>query len=95
MHPLYRHAQTFVGQPIYVHCNGRVHYGVLHSVTTEGLYLRQTNGNRTVSGEQENSVDVTPLHLAKQTDGDIEEIFWPLFFLPWLAIAALGPWAWW
>lgn len=95
MHPLYRHATTLVGQPIYVHCNGRVHHGVLHSVTSEGVYLRPMNRTGTASATHDDSLNVQQLPLTETENMDIENVFWPLFFLPWLAIGALGPWAWW
>jgi hypothetical protein len=30
-----------------------------------------------------------------QPKGDVKEAFFPFFFLPFLALAALGPWGWW
>ena len=93
MHPMYHHAVRLVGQPVYVHANGQIHHGVLHQVTDDGVYLRQVNGAGQVSGQKvSNDIQQVPLSTGDKVDA--ENVFWPLFFLPWLAIAALGPWWW-
>lgn len=95
MHPYYHRAAGMVGQPVYVHAYGQPHYGILHHVTYEGCYLKRVNNVGPVSFHQTGaSVALTPL---STKDGmDAQQVFWlfPLFFLPWLAIAALGPWYW-
>lgn len=92
MHPLYHRARGLVGQPVYVHANGRVHYGVLHHVTNDGIYLRKGNATGMASGVSEHELEALPF--ASQEGVDAEQAFWPFFFLPWLAIGALGPWWW-
>jgi len=93
MHPLYHRARGLVGQPVYVHAHGRVHYGILQHVTNDGIYLRKGNATGMASGAKEQSLETQLLEAPEGTD--VETAFWPFFFLPWLAIAALGPWWWW
>jgi hypothetical protein len=39
-HPLYRRAIRLVGTPVYAHhLDGRVFHGILHSVTSNGVYI--------------------------------------------------------
>ncbi|PWI58710.1 hypothetical protein [Sulfoacidibacillus thermotolerans] len=95
MHPFYHQAQSLVGQPIYVHAHGRVHHGVLHSINSQGIYLRPLNSARTVSMHDEQTTEIVPLPLSQQEEIQAEPIFWALFFIPWFAILALGPWWWW
>ncbi|MCY0874692.1 MAG: hypothetical protein OWT28_00170 [Firmicutes bacterium] len=92
MHPLYHHARSLVGQPVYVQAGGRTHYGILHHVTSDGIYLRKGNANGMASGVSEHSLETLPFSTADNTD--TEPAFWPFFFLPWLAIGALGAWWW-
>ncbi|MCY0869578.1 MAG: hypothetical protein OWT27_03190 [Firmicutes bacterium] len=100
MHPLYHHARRLVGQHVYVHAYGRVHHGVLHQVTPEGLYLQRVDGARTVSAPWEAGslaqvqAELAPLAAATGDDAQAEQVWFPFFFLPWLAVAALGPWWW-
>ncbi len=84
MHPLYHRARSLVGQPVVVHAHGRPHYGILHSVNDDGLYLSRVRQAGFTSTEEE-----------ANDAGSAELVFWPLFFLPWLAIGALYPWLWW
>ncbi|OPG15033.1 hypothetical protein [Ferroacidibacillus organovorans] len=101
MHPLYHQARSLYGQPVCVHAYGRAHYGVIHHVTADGIHLRQmnTNGARTVSirqNDQDNlpSADaVSAIHHGESES--LEQVFWPFFFLPFLAISALSPWWYW
>lgn len=94
MHPFYRQATSLVGRPVYVHANGRVHYGILHSVTTDGVYLRSLNRQTTVKADHADPLNLDPLLFTDTGNIELEEVFWPFFFLPWLAIGALGPWWW-
>ncbi|MCY0902084.1 MAG: hypothetical protein OWU32_07855 [Firmicutes bacterium] len=94
MHPLYHHARRLVGQPVYVHAYGRVHHGILHHVTNDGVYLRQSGGTRMATAEPADR-DVETLPLCSQDEVSADTVFWPFFFLPWLAIGALGAGWWW
>jgi|GEM_PF-2947636 len=97
MHPLYHRAKGMVGQPVIVHAYGRVHRGVLHSLTTDGIYVRSTAGAGMASHDTTGLSQLDTLQ-APATDResiDVEHVFWPLLFLPFFAIAALGPWWWW
>lgn len=87
MHPYYPVARRLVGQHVYVHAHGRIHHGILHHVTREGVYLQQM-GPRTVSGESSDAVSLAPSTDSDRVDA--ENVFFPFFFLPWLAIGALG-----
>ncbi len=96
MHPLYQRAQGLVGQPVHVHAYDRVHHGVLHSLTADGIYLRPMNGAGMASHDTTgmSTPDLIQTPLSGQSV-DAEQVFWPLLFLPFLAIWALGPWWWW
>lgn len=90
-----QHVMPYLNQPVTVHTHdGTIHHGILHSVQSNGIYLRQMRGNvGMVSGDGSSSPML--LNISPQADGDVTEAFFPFFFLPFLAIAALGPWGWW
>lgn len=92
MHPLHPVAMRHLGRPVVVHSTYGVHYGVLHHVDGNGIYLQQMPRGQVLSGE-ENPIAV-PLN-QQSGDSDIEKVFFPFFFLPWLALGAIGPWGYW
>ncbi len=90
-----QHVMPYIGQRVVVRTNdGAIHHGILHSCDGNGIYLRSIgNGVRMVNTDRaEQSVSL--LHELPQNT-EITEAWWPFFFLPWLAIAAFWPWAWW
>ncbi|MCF8564352.1 hypothetical protein LLE49_06285 [Alicyclobacillus tolerans] len=90
------YVMPYVGQRVVVRTrDGVIHHGILHSVTDGGLYLRRMGGaNARASGPQ--SRDASLLNELPQSGSDVSEAWWPLFFLPWLAVAAFWPWGlWW
>jgi hypothetical protein len=42
-----------------------------------------------------NTANIDLLHNIHQPKDDVEKAFFPFFFLPFFALAALGPWGWW
>ncbi|QQE80151.1 hypothetical protein [Alicyclobacillus sp. SO9] len=90
------HASPFIGQHIVCRTHeGAVHHGILHSVTAEGVYLRPLQGRtHLAAGSQQPSSAVT-LNNAGTDELDVEQTWWPFFFLPFFALAWLGPWGWW
>ncbi|KEO81171.1 hypothetical protein [Tumebacillus flagellatus] len=80
-----------IGRHVCLTCHdGTRHYGVLHSVTRDGVYLR-----RAPYGGASGRADELTVHHAdgdQQVDG--ETVFWPLLFLPFVALAAFSPWYW-
>ena len=94
MHPYYDRALGMIGQPVCVHAYGELHYGILHQVTYDGVYLRKTSATGAASFNKNSAALQLVPNTTKDTS-DTEPVFfwlWPLFFLPWLAIAALTPW---
>ncbi|MDP9727179.1 hypothetical protein ACOJUR_12945 [Alicyclobacillus tolerans] len=98
MHPLYHHAIRLRGQSVYVHhLNGTVYHGVLHSVTTKGIYLLPHRpGGRLASAQSNELQGQNALH--EPQDMQLEEIFFPAMFFGFGALAGLaaasGPWGW-
>lgn len=89
------HATPWVGQHVVVRTHeGAVHYGILHSVTQEGIYLRPIRGATSLTTTE---TEQQPLLLgtASPEETDVEQAWFPFFFFPFLALAWLGPWAWW
>jgi hypothetical protein len=88
------HASSFIGQHVVCRTHeGAIHHGVLHSVTTEGVYLRPIQG-RTGLAVAEQKSDAVVLDNAGANELDVEQTWWPFFFLPFFALAFLGPWGW-
>ncbi|WP_067624327.1 hypothetical protein [Alicyclobacillus acidiphilus] len=83
-------AQQHIGRPVIVHSAYGVHRGILHHVDHNGMYLQlHRGGTRPASG----STEVNAQILSNASgDVDAQEVFWPLFFIPWLAAWALYPW---
>jgi hypothetical protein len=92
MHPLHAVAMRHIGRSVVVHSTYGVHYGVLHHVDGNGIYMHQMRTGQLVTGEENSSV--VPLNQLSG-DSDIEGVFFPFFFLPFLALAAIGPWGYW
>jgi hypothetical protein len=92
---LRQHSMRFIGQPIVArHVNGTTHAGILHSVTNEGIYIRPY-GARQVSGVQAQE-DFQSASELTSNDQDVQQIFFGLGFLPWLALAGFwGGGLWW
>ncbi len=95
MHPLYNHARSLIGQHVYVHAYGRVHQGILHQVTTDGVYLQPVRGSQMMSAHISEDSNIALALNASANNLEAQQVFWPFFFLPFLAIAAMGPWWWW
>jgi uncharacterized damage-inducible protein DinB len=88
----------FMGRPVVVHTrDGAIHHGILHSVTGDGIYMRPFGGGTTrfASATDVNTANINLLQSMPQPEDDVEEAFFPFLFLPFLALAALGPWGWW
>ncbi|MFB5190067.1 hypothetical protein [Alicyclobacillus fastidiosus] len=85
-------AMQHVGRPVIVHSTYGVHRGILHHVDDHGMYLQTTGAYRPVSASQEASAQT--LGSLKGLDVDAQEVFWPLFFIPFAAALALSPWYW-
>ncbi|GEO26886.1 hypothetical protein AAC03nite_26710 [Alicyclobacillus acidoterrestris] len=86
-------AMKHIGRPVVVHSVYGVHRGILHHVDQNGMYLRlYQGGGRTVSASEKLSVKT--LDSAGGKNVDAEEVFWPLFFIPFAAALALSPWVW-
>lgn len=82
-------ARRYLGKPVVCQCHdGRRHVGVVRRVTPEGIYLQQ-GGAGQVSAESDAA---TFTHADQAGDLQAETVFWPLLFLPFLALAALTPW---
>ncbi|WAH43683.1 hypothetical protein NZD89_10025 [Alicyclobacillus fastidiosus] len=85
-------AMQHVGRPVIVHSTYGVHRGILHHVDNNGMYLQMYGANRTVSASQEASAQT--LGSLKGAGVEAEEVFWPLFFIPFVAAFALSAWYW-
>lgn len=90
------HCLPFVGQHVVVHMrDGGIHHGLLQSVTNDGIYLRRTmpGSIRTVAGCTSPS-EIRLLQDIPEVADDVEQVWFPFFFLPFFALAALRPWGW-
>lgn len=90
------YVEPYIGQRVVVRTyDGVTHHGILHTVNTNGMYLRTIRGR---AGLAEGTADSAPQLLSNKGSehGDIEQAWLPFFFLPWLAVAAFWPWGlWW
>lgn len=89
------HCLPFVGQHVMVRTRaGAMHHGILQSVTNDGIYMRPMTGTmRTVEGTRSTQY-VQLLGDTPQVVDDIQEAWFPFFFLPFFALSAIGPWGW-
>lgn len=91
------HCIPYIGQRVIAHTkDGRLHDGILHSVTNDGMYLRPVVAGRVRPVSHANKSD-SQVDLLAQMPGEseLQEAFFPFFFLPFFALAAFSPWAWW
>jgi hypothetical protein len=90
------HCMPFVGRPVVVHTrDGAIHRGILHSVTGDGIYMRPFGGGITgYANATDVNANIDLLQNMPQPNEDVKEAFFPFFFLPFFALAALGPWGW-
>jgi hypothetical protein len=92
------HCMRFIGQPVVVRTrSGVTHYGILHSATDDGIYLRPTGGGTPglVNDTNVNDAHMDVLQNMPQPTDNIHEAFFPFLFLPFLTLASIGPWGWW
>lgn len=88
-------AMQNIGRRVIVHSTYGIHDGILHHCDDHGMYLQLMRGGaRVVSGSKVAGNNVTTLDGAANDD-KVSEAFWPFFFIPWLAAAALYPWGYW
>lgn len=86
-------AHQHIGRPVIVHSTYGVHRGILHHVDTNGMYLQLHRGNYGMATGNDKMTAQTLIEAAP--DGmDLEEVFWPFFFIPFAAAFALSPWYW-
>lgn len=91
----YQYARQYLGQPVIAHCRGGVrHYGIVHNVTQDGIWLRPMPRGTTVSSEAEKVKAITA---DKPEDLKGETVFFGFapFFLPFFTLLALSPFFWW
>jgi hypothetical protein len=92
------YCRQFISRHIAVRTiDGAIHRGILHSVTSDGIYVRPITGARLTSNNKaDNNLDVTLLQQLPESELHAQEVLFPFFFLPFLALAALWPLAlWW
>lgn len=83
-------ALRHIGKPVAVHTRaGAIHYGVLHHVDSQGLFLQRVQPSVPVLGSAK--LDVTLLAKMPE-DPHVEDVFLPLLFIPLLAASAVYPW---
>ena len=90
-------AMPFMNQPVFLDmADGTTRSGILHTVTSDGLYLRPVSGARLAVKSGSNQDDIHILQQSNQSINDISETFFPFFFFPFFALWWLGPWGlWW
>lgn len=91
------HAMRFMGQHIvFQTSDGRLHHGMLHSVTDGGIYVSPIPGTTQIASMSNNKADkVDLLQNVPRSMDHVEEAFWPFLFFPFLALLFLLPWAMW
>jgi len=83
-------ARRYLGKAVRCHCrDGAVHHGIVRNVTQDGIYLQPLHGGRSVSTEGPEPDGFTTADRPAAVEG--EEVYFPLLFLPFLALAALSP----
>lgn len=98
MHPLYPVANRLVGKYVYcAHVSGRVHYGLLQSVTSSGVYLMPSHGIRPIKQDSaEDRLDFAIQQHSFQDNGshqentDTEFVYFPGAYLAFGALTGLG-----
>jgi hypothetical protein len=91
------HCLPFVGQRVVVRTrDGATHYGILHSATNDGIYLRPIVARRAgLVSNVGNSPIADVLENMPQSADDVSKVFFPFLFFPYFALGGLGPWGWW
>ncbi|GMA63781.1 hypothetical protein NZD89_00445 [Alicyclobacillus fastidiosus] len=87
-HPLYPVACRLVGRVVVAHhVTGRKYVGVLHSVSTSGIYLRQYTAAVSFNHNEENSVE---LSIQKGVQDDqVSLVYSPLGYFAFGALTGL------
>lgn len=92
------HVMPYLGQHVVVRTHdGMIHHGMLHHVTDDGMFLRRLGGGATMANWSEAPHAPSPVAGSEATtdEPDVALAWWPFFFLPWMSVAAFGPWGWW
>ncbi|WAH38478.1 hypothetical protein [Alicyclobacillus dauci] len=85
-------AHQHMGRPVIVHSRYGIHRGILHHVDDNGMYLRLYRGRGGALVSTSEQASVQPLSEAGSDKLDAQEVFWPLFFIPFAVALALAPW---
>lgn len=88
------HLRQHIGRPVRIDCHdGARHFGIIRHVKREGIYVQRLPYGGAVSAQADEL-------MVDHADGDGqpavegETVFFPLLFLPLLALAAVAPFAW-
>lgn len=88
-HIIKKIVKTLLGQHVIVHhVEGWSCHGVLHSMTHEGIYLRNAQMIETISTSNTNPG--LELAIGHNDKVDAEPVFFPFFFLPFAALAGVA-----
>jgi hypothetical protein len=90
----YAHCAPYVGHWVVCRTASGVYRGILHRVTSDGIYLARARVI-TASGSE---LDMSSLEHADNpgaNHADIEQVFgWPLFFIPFFTLFFFAPFFW-
>jgi len=98
----YHHAQQFIGQPVCCHCHDGKHYGIVRSVTRDGIWLESLPARGAVVSGTSKELQVNTADQPDAVTG--ENVYYGgygygynpgAFFLPFFALLALTPLLFW
>ncbi|ASS76262.1 hypothetical protein CIG75_15805 [Tumebacillus algifaecis] len=84
----YNQARGYMGQSVIAHCRSGRHVGIVRRVTRDGIYMERIPGGGLAAADS-NLQKFETADRPGQVDG--QEVFFPLFFLPFLTLLALAP----
>lgn len=84
-----KHAESLIGKAVIVyHIEGVTYYGVLHSITKEGIYLQNCHLLDQIAAHDK-STDIE-LAVADNDTLDLRQVFFPFFFLPFAVLTGVA-----
>ena len=85
-------AMPFMNQPVFLDmADGTTRSGILHTVTSDGLYPRPVSGARLAVKSGSTQDDIHILQQSNQSINDISETFFPFFFFPFFFVRRIRP----
>ncbi|MDB5084254.1 MAG: hypothetical protein JWN30_1140 [Bacilli bacterium] len=79
--------RPYLGKGVVCHSRHGIHTGILQEIRVDGIVLRNV---RIVPANTQVNEELKTVHADQPEELNIQEAFWPFFFIPFLALFAVA-----